>query len=173
MDRLTSDKDVKDMGKQNDYQVAMKWLESHDWDGDPEADSNLATICYVLQEIGEYENLKEQKRLLKLPCAVGDTVYRLCQKCGEEHEGSCEKCTSYQSPTFMHESAVNGCTDYAVWEKGSYPKKMCIIVPYVVTWNYIPDLLENLGKAVFATREEAEMAYEKLEDDGIGAGWEV
>ncbi len=30
-----------------------------------------------LWEIKEYESLEEQNKLLKLPCAVGDTVYRV------------------------------------------------------------------------------------------------
>ena len=29
----------------------------------------------VLQKLAEYEDLEEQRKLLKLPCAVGDTVY--------------------------------------------------------------------------------------------------
>mgnify|MGYP001119266295 CR=1 FL=1 len=31
----------------------------------------------VCQKLGEYEDLEEQGKLLKLPCAVGDTVYTL------------------------------------------------------------------------------------------------
>ncbi len=30
----------------------------------------------VLERLAEYEDLEEQGKLLKLPCAVGDTVYR-------------------------------------------------------------------------------------------------
>ena len=59
----------------SDYQKAQKWLERFDWDNDPEADDNLATICYALQEIEKHKDLEEQGMLLKLPCAVGDTVY--------------------------------------------------------------------------------------------------
>lgn len=30
-----------------------------------------------LNKLGKYEDLEEQGRLLKLPCAVGDTIYRI------------------------------------------------------------------------------------------------
>lgn len=33
----------------------------------------------VLQKLAEYEDLEEQGKLLKLPCAVGDTVYVLAE----------------------------------------------------------------------------------------------
>ena len=32
---------------------------------------------YAIQKLGKLEDLEEQGRLLKLPCAVGDTVYTL------------------------------------------------------------------------------------------------
>lgn len=35
----------------------------------------LYTMC---DKLGEYEDLEEQNRLMKLPCAVGDTVHHLC-----------------------------------------------------------------------------------------------
>lgn len=36
-----------------------------------------ATIRDVLNKLANYEDLEEQGKLLKLPCAVGDTVYTL------------------------------------------------------------------------------------------------
>lgn len=38
----------------------------------------------------------------------------------------------------------------------------CTIVSYKVSWNYIPNLLENIGKKVFLTYEEAEAALKEL-----------
>lgn len=32
----------------------------------------------VLRKLAEYEDLEEQRKLMKLPCAVGDTVYTAC-----------------------------------------------------------------------------------------------
>lgn len=42
--------------------------------GTREAKSDV-TIGEVLNKLAEYEDLEEQGRFLKLPCAVGDTVY--------------------------------------------------------------------------------------------------
>lgn len=55
----------------NDYMKAQKWLERYEWEGALESDDNLATICYALQEMEKHEYLEEQRKLLKLPCAVG------------------------------------------------------------------------------------------------------
>lgn len=35
-------------------------------------------VTNALNKLAEYEDLEEQGRLLKLPCAVGDTVYTAC-----------------------------------------------------------------------------------------------
>lgn len=102
--------------------------------------------------LAEYEDLEEQGKLLKLPCAVGDTVYRICPKCNDSHNGSCKNCA------WENSCSNRGCTVYGVWKDGRYPMGECTIVPYKVSWNYIPNLLENIGKRVFLTREEAEAA---------------
>lgn len=44
--------------------------------GTKEAKSDV-TIMDALNKLAEYEDLEEQGKLLKLPCAVGDTVYTL------------------------------------------------------------------------------------------------
>ena len=36
----------------------------------------------VLQKLADYEDLEEQGRLIKLPCKVGDTVYRYVEEKG-------------------------------------------------------------------------------------------
>lgn len=43
------------------------------------------------ERIKEYEELEEQRRLLKLPCTVGDTVYHFCKESGQilEYEVDC------------------------------------------------------------------------------------
>ncbi len=41
----------------------------------------LYTMC---DKLGEYEDLEEQNRLLKLPCAVGDMVYTINPLPGEK-----------------------------------------------------------------------------------------
>lgn len=34
-------------------------------------------VTNALNKLADYEELEEQKKLMKLPCAVGDTVYRI------------------------------------------------------------------------------------------------
>ncbi len=40
-------------------------------------DNTEATVNTAIKKLSDYEDLEEQNRLLKLPCAVGDTVYTL------------------------------------------------------------------------------------------------
>lgn len=109
----------------------------------------------AIQRLAEYEDAEEQGLLVRLPCKVGDTVYRICPKCNDKHEGSCEHCA-------WETSASNrGCTVYGLWGDGQFPPDECTIVPYKVFWNYVPNLLEKFGKTVFLTREEAEKALEE------------
>ena len=112
----------------------------------------------AVQKLGRLEDLEEQGKLLKLPCAVGDTVYRICPKCNDYHDGSCKNCA------WENSCSNRGCTVYGGWKDGQYPMGECTIVPYKVSWNYIPNLLENIGKRVFPTREEAEIALKELEN---------
>ncbi len=47
---------------------------------DSEVQDDMCSGCPIQEcfnRLGEYEDLEEQGRLLKLPCAVGDTVYRV------------------------------------------------------------------------------------------------
>lgn len=119
-------------------------------------DGSVIHIGSVADKLAAYEDLEEQGKLLKLPCAVGDTVYRICPKCNDAHNGSCKNCA------WENSYSNRGCTVYGGWKDGQYPMGECTIVPYKVSWNYIPNLLENIGKRVFLTREEAEAALKEL-----------
>ena len=106
----------------------------------------------IYEKLKHYEDMEEQGRLVVLPCKVGDTVYRICPKCNDKHDGSCENCAWRSSMTNC------GCTTYGLWGDGQYPPDECTIVPYKVFWNYIPNMIEKFGKTVFLTREDAERA---------------
>lgn len=45
--------------------------------GGTQSDGSVTYIGGVADKLAEYEDLEEQGRLLKLPCAVGDNVYTL------------------------------------------------------------------------------------------------
>ena len=43
-------------------------------------DGLVATPQDILDKLAHYEDLEEQGRLIELPCAVGDTVYRISEE---------------------------------------------------------------------------------------------
>lgn len=94
-----------------------------------------------MERLAEYEDLEEQGKLLKLPCAVGDTVY--------EVQGLRKRVQPY---TIIAVHASN-CGNLYGWElkdgKGVYSNV-----------NGFSEYA--LGKSVFLTREEAEAALKEL-----------
>lgn len=61
-------------------------------------DNTETTMNAAIKKLAEYEDLEEQGKLLKMPCAVGDTYFEIetvfwidremCKKCGFYSEGS-------------------------------------------------------------------------------------
>lgn len=45
---------------------------------DEEKSCNNCPIQKAFEKLAEYEDLEEQRKLLKLPCAIGDIVYWIC-----------------------------------------------------------------------------------------------
>lgn len=95
----------------------------------------------------EWKEAEEQEKLLKLPCTVGDTVYRIeyrytkCSRFGEEFdESSCCGC----------ESECDSHKEYYIGETK----------PQLVNW--IVEHIKYFGKTIFLTREEAETELEKI-----------
>lgn len=88
----------------------------------------------AFEKLAEYEDLEEQGKLLKLPCAVGDTVYRV----------RCE--------TFVECCSILGFAE---------GRTVCYMV-YIDPDE--EDVIEvtDFGKTVFLTREEAEAALKGL-----------
>lgn len=72
MERLTEVENgtamVKGCGSNCKY--GFEYCRKEDWE-------NCKTIDDVIDKLAEYEDLEEQGRLIKLPCKVGDTLYRL------------------------------------------------------------------------------------------------
>ena len=97
--------------------------------------------CYKLvSELKKYKDLEEQGKLLKLPCAVGDTVYEVQESRGRiqpyvviaVHASECGRLYGWELKDGKgFYSNVNGFSEYAI------------------------------GKQVFLTREEAEVALKK------------
>ena len=93
-------------------------------------------------KLGKYEDLEEQGKLLKLPCAVGDTVYEV------------QDLRKRIQPYTVIAAHISNCGNLYGWElkdgKGVY-SNVNGFSEYVI------------GKQVFLTREEAEAALKELE----------
>mgnify|MGYP000537476758 CR=1 FL=1 len=81
----------------------------------------------------EYQQLEEQDRLIKLPCKVGDTLYRLV-------------------PNLYREYVEIKIAQFVINKNGIY-----FITNRGVHWN-----VNRIGKTVFLTREEAEAKLKGL-----------
>lgn len=88
----------------------------------------------ALEEFNRYRDLEEQGRLLKLPCVVGDAVYRISPHCN-----------------FFDQCQITGFAEC------DSVKSMCYTV-YIDPDEKDTISLSDFGKTVFLTREEAEVA---------------
>ena len=108
-----------------DKEEFTKWLDRNKW---------------IAKKCDEYARAEEEGKLLKLPCAVWDTVYEI-----DEFENEITKRKVYQievddcAVTIMV-SETNGCSPYT---------GRCI---------------DDFGKTVFLTRKEAEATLKELEE---------
>lgn len=104
----------------------------------PCGENSYAYKGLLLEALGKYEDLEEQGRLLRLPCKVGDTVYKITRNFISEYKIISETIYPY-SIQFNWQ-----CT------KGIYGN----LVGFA-------DL--EIGKTVFLTREEAETKLKERE----------
>lgn len=93
----------------------------------------------AFRKLAEYEELEEQGRLLRLPCKVGDTVYKITRNFISEYKIISETIYPY-SIQFNWQ-----CT------KGIYG-------------NLVGFADREIGKTVFLTREEAEAKLKEMEE---------
>lgn len=103
-------------------------------------------IQKAFNRLGEYENLEEQGLLLRLPCKVGDIIYRV-------NTGAKE------SVIKMRVLQVN---------YKQLHKDRIIIRIDAINDNDMGEscyLLDDIGKRVFLTREEAEQKLKEMECD--------
>lgn len=108
--------------------------------------------CIIYEKLGAYEDLEEQGKLLKLPCAVGDTVYvvsfrKKCYKIGN---------------TYL----VNNDLECAFCESKCIckAKREYFIEEIKATLPIIGNLIDRPDNfMVFLTRPEAERALAEME----------
>lgn len=102
----------------------------------------------AIDRLAEYEDLEGRNRLLKLPCAVGDTVYRV-------HKGT------KLSPDRTYECRVVGVKQ----EYNTFSVKLYANINEETYSIWIDDWFDRcqIGYEFFLTREEAEAALKELE----------
>ena len=87
-----------------------------------------------------------------LPCKVGDTVYKICPKCNELHNGSCEHCA-------WHGCFMGGCeVGVRVYGDGSYTNKELQIMPCKVNDSNFITILKSWNIMYFRTIEDTKSA---------------
>ena len=108
--------------------------------------------CHILKmyrKLAEYEDLEEQGKLLKLPCAVGDTVWYWDKEYDPIEEAPFEGYISGYE-------IVSAKTIYIIINPKSNFKSW---FPCDVKLE-----IDDFGKTVFLTREEAEATLKELRD---------
>lgn len=97
------------------------------------------TINEIYEKLAGYEDLEEQGLLLKLPCKIGDTVYRVSR----------------------HGVFIDSCNVTGFAECDS-EKSLCYTV-YIDPDEEDIILLSDFGKTVFLTQAQADEALKRME----------
>ena len=102
------------------------------------------TARNILNKFGEYEELEEQKLLLKLPCKVGDTAYYVHKEYLKNVDRWINEIDEVEVDSFIFN--INLFINVSLRIGGDVFRKT--LTPY---------------KTLFFTREEAEKALKKME----------
>ena len=150
MERLTERDNYGDVYvKQHDYVTASERIAECEGFEDFEEIFRKKMTDTALERLAEYEDLEEQGRLVKLPCKVGDMVYLVCSRYSE--------CSRYKER--FEEYSCQGCEDECDSHKEYY-----IHINHSVSIEWIVRNLNNFGKTVFLTKEEAEQKLKELKE---------
>ena len=98
-----------------------------------------------------YKDLEEQRLLLRLPCKAGDMVYIICSRYSE--------CSKYKER--LDEYNCQGCEE----DECDSHKEYYIHINHSVSIEWIVRNLNNFGKTVFLTQDEAEQKLKEMESD--------
>ena len=118
-------------------------------------------------ELKTYKDAEEQGLLLRLPCNVGNMVYQIMN-----NSDACSDCPHYSEYYGMD----SRCTKDS-WNTVYNPKwkrePVCDehfyeIIEIKTDLEYIARHLNDFGKTVFLTKEEAEAALEKMKEGENG-----
>lgn len=101
----------------------------------------------ILQKLAYYEDLEESGRLIELPCKVGDTVYLVYEI--DEFEDT------FYGIDIGEVFAIGIDENFVMWISARYESGL----KYYHT-------LDEIGKAVFLTPEEAEAKLKEMKGGG-------
>ena len=107
-------------------------------------------LAVWLAELQRYKNLKEQGRLIELPCAVGDTVYLISSQYSE--------CSKYQER--FNDYNCQGCENECDSHKEYF---IHVNENMSAEWIVRAMRLNRFGEDVFLTKEEAEAKLAEME----------
>lgn len=139
--------DIGESGKADDCEICGEYCEAI-------KSCQECAINQCFKKLAQYENLEEQGLLPKLPCKVGDTVYFVSER--NEKQGR-RKVTI----EFVEKGIVDNIT------LGSTMIPQVTVCTAENMWTTF-DGVEDFGKIIFLTQNEAEEALKGMEGDGEG-----
>ena len=112
---------------------------------------NCPAMEDILEKLAHYEDLEEAKRLVELPCKVGDTVWELC-KCDDDKYRifpmTVCRIVTFGLPRLLKDNEIEVWNIYA---ESDYCKMY--------------KSFYDIGKTVFFTHEEAEVVLKECESE--------
>nr|DAR82847.1 MAG TPA: hypothetical protein [Caudoviricetes sp.] len=118
-------------------------MERLTYSGTKEAKANT-TIREICNKLADYEDLEEQGRIIKLPCKVGDVVYRI-------NIGAMEPVIPLRVVEYRFK-IVGNCIREKICCSDDFLCKQPSIIYYA----------EDIGNKVFLTKSEAEAKLKEL-----------
>lgn len=143
MERLTERTDDGILAKEDFGEDILKTLYQR-YGAEPMAHyANCKEGYCAMEKLAEYEDLEEQGKLLKLPCAVGDTVYT-----NESVQGWYFRKENRPYEAKVVFIGINGVNDFMNIDFGN---------GHMLQFKF-----SEIGKTVFLTKEEAEATLKEL-----------
>lgn len=135
--------------------------------GDRNARKTLKAYIELLEELKAYKDAEEQGLLLKLPVAVGKTVFVIknnadsCFDCGHFEKGYC--CDDYCNNKTVKDEDEDVYPSYPQYSDNPLCEKhFWEVVEREAKLDWIIGNMNNFNKTVFLTKEEAEQALKEL-----------
>lgn len=123
-------------------------------------DCAFCPIQDAFDKLAEYEDAEEKGLLVILPVMPGETVYLI-----DNNTDACDECENF---------VVGYCEEYCKCNDAEYPqcaeeplceKQFLEVIEYKTNQKWILENKDDFGKRIFLTREEAEAALKKKQEE--------